>query len=113
MSILDRPKHEAIVQRREQRATPHGSALAAVGGPVAVPCTVRALTAAEAAELGLGTETIYRVIARDWPGDVLSLVTWQGEQWEPIGQPLRFDGSPRTQHWEVRMKQVSPDGSGV
>lgn len=113
MSILDRPKHEVIVQRRERRVTPHGSALAAVGAPIPVPCSVRALTAAETADLGLSTETVYRVVARDWPGDVLSLLTWRGDDWQPIGDPLRFDGSTRTQHWQVRMKQVSPNGESV
>lgn len=106
MKLLDRSGHVVTVQRRERRITPHGPVLAAVGPAVSVQCGVRALTASETADLGLTTETVYRVLAREWPGDVNSLLTYKGDQWEPIGDPLHFDGSPRTRHTQVRMKLV-------
>ncbi|MFD5599181.1 hypothetical protein ACFWHR_03895 [Leucobacter sp. NPDC058333] len=113
MGLLDRTPHIVTVQRRKRRVTPHGSSLVAFGAPVDVSCVVRALSASEAADLGLTTETVHRVVSREWPGDVLSLVTYNGAKWEPIGDPLWFDGSARTQHWEVRLKRVSPNGAGL
>lgn len=107
MSFLSAPPHSLAVQMRKRQQTAHGPSLVPVGDAVTVRCAVRALSAAERSDLGLTTETTYRVLARNWPGDVLSLIRWDDADWEPIGDPLHFDGSPLTAHVEVRMRRAT------
>lgn len=106
MKYLDRPQHVAAVQRRIATPSDYGSIYADDGAPVLVPCTIRALSAEESEALGVTATTVYRLICRSWPGDINSLITWNGALYEPIGDPLRFDGSARTAHFEVRLKRI-------
>ena len=106
MSMFARPPHVVTVQARHPVTTAHGTAFEHVGKPVDVPCTVRAVSAAETNVDGLTALTMRRIVARDWPGDIYSLVTWGGDTWQQQGDAQLFDGSPATRHWEVFLRKT-------
>lgn len=80
-----------------------------VGDPIEVPCTVQAVrewsTEEEIRVEGLQVLTLARLFARSWPGDVNSIVTWDGHEWETVGEPQHFQVSRRTNHWSVTLRK--------
>lgn len=101
--MLTRPPHVITVQRRKASTDANGATVyVADGGPVEVQCTVRSRSAAEDLSGGVAAATDFRILARTWPGDIDSLITWKGVELEPVGDPLPYDGSRRTQHFEIR-----------
>ncbi len=104
--MLNRPRHVVTVQNRRLVRGAHGTEYRLDGDPVEVPCTVRSSSATETNTDGLQVSTLKRVIARTWPGDVHSLITFRGDEYEPQGDPQEFDGSERTTHWEILIQRV-------
>ena len=75
MSLLTRPRHAVIVQLRASVLDDEGiENLAPVGDPLVVRCNVKPITTAEAEAYGITARETYRITARDWPGDHLSLM---------------------------------------
>lgn len=111
--MLDRPPHRVQVQRREPVRTAHGTSFEPVGDPITVRCIVRAVSASESNVDGLTAQTMRRIVARDWPGDIYSLVSWGGIVWQQQGDAQLFDGSIRTRHWEVLLRKADGDGAGL
>lgn len=105
MSAFD--QHRVSVQLRKPKKTSYGTTLVNDGDPISgVPCTVRFLSTSEVTSEGLVLFTYGRLIAREWPGDEHSLVTFQGRDYDTKGEPLTFDGSPATAHVEVSLVRV-------
>jgi len=106
MSLLDGP-HTVMVQKRvPMRTAGYGSSYANNGAPVPVRCTVRMLSTSETAVLGIEAQAVIRILARSWPGDARSLITWGGRSWESRGVPVVCDGSRATAHVEVTAVSV-------
>lgn len=108
--LLDRPPHTVIVQRKArvqgQRGGYHEEP---IGDPIAVPCMVQAVrewsTEEELVVDGLQVLTLARIFSRTWPGDVNSIVTWDGFEWETVGEPQHFQVSRRTEHWSITVRR--------
>lgn len=113
MRMLDFPPHVVTVQPRKPQKTSHGTSFVNNGDPVEVACIVRAVSASESNVDGLTAQTLRRVVSREWPGDIYSLVSWGGDTWQQQGDAQAFDGSARTRHWEVLLRKVERDGSGL
>jgi len=99
VTLLD--SAEVVVRRRTAADTAYGPVYSDDGPPMAVACSVRALTAAETRQLGWQATAGIRILARSWPGDERSAVRWDGADWEPDGPALRRDGSPATAHFQI------------
>lgn len=84
------------------------------GEPVTVPCRVQPVAADETDALGQQVRTVYRLIAREWPAGAFARVTWDGVEWDVVGEPRRSRGGPATQHVTVliraRVPEVIPGG---
>lgn len=105
MSAFD--QHRVTVQRRHSVPTAYGTDIVDDGPPLEnVPCTVRFQTSSEVTSEGLIIVTYGRLIARTWPGDEYSLVTFKGREYDTQGEPIEFDGSKATAHWEVSLKSI-------
>jgi hypothetical protein len=109
VSILDRPPHVVTVQNMARvKAVRGGWEDVPDGDPIEVPCAVQAVrewsTAEETPVYGLQLLTLARIFTRDWPGDVRSVIYWDGGEWETVGSPQHFQQSPRTTHWAVTIK---------
>jgi hypothetical protein len=115
MSLLDRPRHRLTVQKR--KAGPKDSVgnltLVNDGAPVTVGANVHPLRAEEILSRGLQEVVARRVVARTWPGDIHTLIYFDGYEWEQ--EPAEhFDQSPTTDHFEVVIKRRGKsDGPGL
>ncbi|MCJ1709230.1 hypothetical protein [Microbacterium sp. VKM Ac-2923] len=71
---------------------------------------VRDWSAAEEQEtLGLQIVDMLVLYAKDWPGDVLSLVIKDGQKYETVGAPQHFEFSRKTSHWRVTIRWIGDD----
>ncbi|NVC23402.1 hypothetical protein E7Z53_08095 [Kocuria salina] len=112
MSLLTRPRHTVTVQLRESVQDDEGiENLAPVGDPIPVRCNVKPISTVEAEAYGITARETYRITARDWPGDHLSLVAYDGRDWDQHGEPQRHRMSPRTAHDVVIITANHPRGS--
>ncbi|MGK0740433.1 hypothetical protein ACSHWG_00890 [Leucobacter sp. Z1108] len=108
-SIRGRGHHEVIVQRRTVGRKNTFVNYVNEGDPIVIKrCSVQSVrewaTAEENYAYGLSQLSMRRVFARDWPGDVNSLVYFNGGEFETVGDPQHMDGSPRTEHWVITIK---------
>jgi hypothetical protein len=112
VSLLTNPRHTVMVQLRESVQDDEGvDVLQSVGEPIRVRCNVKPITAAEAEAYGITARETYRITARGWPGDHLSLVSYDGRDWDQHGEPQRHRMSPRTAHDVVIITANHPRGS--
>lgn len=107
---MNRPPHNVTVQRMRLADDGRGGFHDAPdGAPIVVPCSVQSArewsTAEESYDGGLQVLDIVRVFARDWPGDVRSVVYWDESEWETVGSPQHFSMSAKTSHWAVTLKR--------
>lgn len=108
--LLDRPPHTVSVQLmgREQQARGAFHEVP-IGDPIQVPCMVQAVrewsTEEEIRVEGLQLLTLARIFARNWPGNAMSIITWDGYEWETVGEPQHFRVSKRTEHWSVTIRR--------
>ncbi|MBS3177750.1 MULTISPECIES: hypothetical protein [unclassified Pseudoclavibacter] len=109
MSAFD--SHLVTVQPRKVHRTPHGTELVPDGPPIRkVKCGFRETGSSEQLSAGEVPSSDARILAREWPGDARSLVTHRGVEYSTVGRPKRRDGSPRTAHIEVLLKETNADG---
>lgn len=112
MSLLDRrAPHVVQVQRRENVVSARGKPeLTPVGSLIAVRCAVQGArewaTEEETRDVGMQVLSIRRVFAREWPGDINSLVYIDGDMFETIGDPVRASMSRATRHWAVTLRWI-------
>jgi hypothetical protein len=115
MSLLSNPRHLVQVQLRELVDVARGrTALQNVGGLLPVRCNVQPLSSADRLVYGGATaDTMRSITAVTWPGDLNSLVIFDGIEWDTYGDPQFFKMSPRTAHWEIRIVKEKPHVDGV
>lgn len=100
MSLLDAGPHTVVVYPQVSTLDPDGNP---VLGPGAVPITLvgvtlRPLSASENNELGQGTDTRYQLYARAAPLGPWAAVDWDGQRYDVLGEPARWDGAPGLAH---------------
>lgn len=80
-----------------------------ITGPSPTGVTVRGRwqpsTAEESAELGQQTSTVYRFLTRDFPSGPYGRVSFDGSDWDIIGEPKKHRGSALTRHTTVFLKE--------
>lgn len=109
-----------IVQRRRHVRNAHGGYYEKYGDPILVVCSVEG----HAQQAGMfsisgdedkspsvqgGLQEVYpiRILAREWPGDIYSLIWWNGDPYDADGSPNYFPHSTEiAQHYEVRARRV-------
>lgn len=104
---------------RTPQHTPHGVRLVE-GDPVKVVCTVEgraqqagmfSISGAESKKAdaggGLIEVTPIQIVADEWPGDINSLIWYEGDLYDADGAPVyRRHGSGMSTHVEVRARRV-------
>ncbi len=97
--------HEVVVTPRIRTRDAGGAPVWADGTPVAVRAVVQPLTAVERVDLGLATETTRKVLTPEhWPGGLHSRITWDGRDWDQVGEARTYVTGRRSQHDEVVIK---------
>jgi hypothetical protein len=73
-------------------------------------CWVYPVSSSEAQALGEQLNTVYAVAADVLPGGAWSLIVWDGRNWEPLGEPLRYrSGFTGMELATVYMKSRGPE----
>ena len=119
MSLLTRrAPHTCWVQLREVGRTPEGLRdLLPVGDPILVHCKAEPVrdwsSEEETHYLGLQVQDLRVIYARDWPGDLNSLMLYDGDVYETVGQPQHYNAglSKRTHYWRITTKWVGKRGT--
>lgn len=119
MSLLRRPPHVVRVQKQKVQRTPEGlRAMAPDGDPIVVRGMaepVRDWSSSEEQQVN-GLQMLNLVIWRslEWPGDVNSIVEYEGDIYEVVGAPQHHHTGRRTRHWRItfrwREAGTFPDG---
>lgn len=103
MSLLE-GRHRLQVQTARRGGTSkYGNAQITYKDPVEVSGNVQAVSSEEIASLGMQTKSVYRVLARSWPGGPYSRIFWEGKMFEQRGEARWFTRSAATYHCEVLM----------
>lgn len=110
MSRLDNGPDEVLVYVEVDGTDDDGNP---VKVPAATPMKVRGdlqpSTAEEATALGQSLTTLYRFIARDFPGGAFARVSARGRDWDVIGEPKRRNSSDATRHVTVWLSARTPE----
>lgn len=108
MSLLDQPTDTVTVVPQMVANDAYGTPVAGTpAAAVKVRCRVQPLVTLD--QTGQATYAQYRIVARSFPRGPFSKVTWNGRDWEIVGEPQRHNGSPRTAHVSVDIKALSPE----
>jgi hypothetical protein len=67
-------------------------------------------TAEESAAEGQETSTTYRFLCRTFPAGPYARVTFDGSDWDVLGEPKHYRGSTLTGHYTVRLKERAVNG---
>lgn len=78
--------------------------------PVVVIGRFQPVSAEESQAAGQAVGTVYKFIARDFPGGAWARVATQGRDWDVVGEPQRHNGSPATRHSTVMLRARTPAG---
>lgn len=114
-------KDQVIVQPRKPVRTAHGNKYENDGEPVRVVCSVEgraqqagmfSISGAEDKtpqnQGGLTEVTPIQILAREWPGDIHSLIWWKGDWYDADGSPVTRDtGTPESRHVEIRARRTA------
>lgn len=104
-SLLTRRPHTVTVTPRERTRGAGGDTLWVDLDPVEVRGTVQPLSAEESYQLGLTSEVVYRFLTvGPWPGGVHSRISWDGREWEQLGEALHHTTGRLTRHIVVRLR---------
>lgn len=124
MSIRGRGRHTVIVQPRKVTRIAGMQQIVNDGDPVVIKrCSVQSVrewaSAEEFHEAGLQLNSMRRMFAREWVGDVYAHVYFDGGVYEVLGTPQHMDQTPRTEHWVITIRwlhdaapPVLPDTEG-
>jgi len=52
--------------------------------------------------------TRYRLRSRQFPAGAWSKITWNGDDYDVVGEPKHIPGSPRLEHWLVTLQARTP-----
>ncbi len=111
--LTTRAPHKVLVQNYTHTVNQRGlTSKTADGDPVEVRCMcepVREWSAAEETDtVGLQVRDLLVIRAKTWPGDIHSIVTYDGSRYETVGAPQRLHAglSKRTHHWRITCKWI-------
>lgn len=110
MSLLSSPPHTVTAQPHKAVDGRYGQDWIPDGDPVEWQCAVQPMTAEEAERLGVQTETTMRIICRSWPFGPHTLVTYNGREFEQVGEARQYRMSRRTAHDDVVIRAVGSHG---
>lgn len=109
---------KVLVQLRHRVDGPHGDDLIDDGEPIEVVCSVErraqqagmfSISGAEDKSIGtaggLQEVTPIQIMALEWPGDIDSLIWYQGDKYDADGSPV-WRPHGLVPHWEVRARRV-------
>lgn len=109
MSLLDRGTEVVEVWPEVEGTDDDGNPVRVPADqPVTLRMLVQPVSAEESAALGQGVNTVYRAIGRTFPGGAFARVAWGGRDWDVLGEPKRFNSSPRTRHVSVLLVARGP-----
>lgn len=112
--LIDNGPCSVMVQNRKSVADEYGSATYAPDGdPILVRCVVNTVDSTEIEALGIQLEDAYRVICRRWPGDYRSLITWEGDEYEQVGNVRKYRNGMLSHHDDVLMKRTGATHDGA
>lgn len=84
-------------------------------GPSATPVTIQArvqpVTSQEVDATGQQVRTIYRLITRSAPLGPWARVVWNEREWDIVGEPRRYNGSPATRHVDCLLRAREGPGT--
>lgn len=111
MSTLRKGKHTVAVQAMEEEITSRGLVVQKPGAVVTLSVNVQPLQSAEAESIGVSVSTSYRLKyfpnahgGVPWPGGAYSRITWQGREYDQVGEATLSSMSSTTSHYRVVMK---------
>lgn len=114
MSRLTRGVHTVTVTPRIETIGPRGAIVQSFGQPQKFQCNVKPASTDEREAVGVTVETVYRIKyfpqahgGKPWAGGTYSRITWDGREFEQIGEGLISSRSPRTGHVKILMKARS------
>lgn len=110
MSLLSQPPHTVVVQPFTRVDGRYGDAWEPAGDPVEVRCAVQPISAEEIERLGVQADTTMRILCREWPFGPHSLVTYNGREFEQVGEARQYRMSRRTAHDDVVIRAVGAHG---
>lgn len=79
------------------------------GSPVTVYGRMQPVSAGENAADGRQVATVYRFVTRSFPPGSGTRVSWDGRDWDVVGEPQRSGGSTATQHVAVTLVARTPE----
>ncbi|MCZ4066432.1 hypothetical protein O1W71_01955 [Microbacterium sp. H37-C3] len=115
MSLLDRnAAHVVLVQLQKSERDERGRRIMRpYGKRIRVRCSREPVrdwsSAEETTSGGLQVLDLTIIKTRRWPGDIHSLVFWNGQMHETVGVPQDFSRGKRTKHWRITVKWVGED----
>lgn len=111
--LIDNGPCTVMVQNRKSVRDEYGSAdYVPDGDPISVRCVVHTVDSAELEALGVQLEDAYRVICRRWPGDYRSLVIWEGDEYEQVGNVRKYRNGVLSHHDDVLIKRAGVIDNG-
>jgi hypothetical protein len=110
VSLLRKPPHTVLVQPHKAIDGRYGQDWVPDGEPVEVECAVQPLSADEAERLGVQANTTMRIICRRWPYGPHTLITYNGREYEQVGEARQYRMSRRTAHDDVIIRAVGAHG---
>lgn len=109
VSLLDFGPDVITVRPEIETTDFYGNPVRVPGAPVQVRCRVQPLSTSDSAAVPNSVGSTYRVIARDLPGGSWSIVTWQGRDWDIIGERQLSNGSGMTRHCKFLITSRVPE----
>ncbi|WP_243063189.1 hypothetical protein [Humibacter sp. RRB41] len=111
MSLLTAPRHVVTVQNRQQVEGSIGqNELVNDGAPVKVRGNKHPLSSDEIVSFGLRDFVTMSFHSLSWPGSPLCVVTFDGAEWDQVGEAQLYDMSPSTRHFEVILRKRNSTG---
>lgn len=100
--MLRRGRHVVTVQNYTTARSERGHRLPEpAGAPVTVACNVQPSHSDEDTDAGLQAILTLRITASTWPGDINSRITYDGHEYDTVGEPMVHAMSRRTAYIEV------------
>jgi hypothetical protein len=109
VSLLDTGTDEMLVEAEVVRTDDRRNRVRVPSGtPVAVRGRLQPISSEESATLGQEVATVYRFVCRTFPGGPWASVSGAGREWDVIGEPSVYTGSPRVAHTSVLLRARAP-----
>lgn len=114
--MLRRGKHIVTVRTAETKLGPRGQIVEEWHDAGTFRANIQPVSSSEREAIGVNVETVYRLLyfpqvhGSPWPGGAYSRITWNGREYDQLGEAMLSSMSSRTGHVRILMKAR---GSGV